>query len=77
MKKGKPLAKEHLKKRHHRVKLATLFSTKLVCALLAFALGLYLGTFVGNMFVAILIATCLAALVYLVAVLHVIDYLKL
>jgi len=79
MKKAKKRYPKHHKihKRHHRVKLATLFFTKIVIAIVAFTIGLYLGTFTNSTFAALLIAFGLAILTYLFTVLHVIDYLEL
>ncbi len=77
-KRGKKLSRdEKLHKRHHKVKLATLFTSKIVFALIAFTIGLYIGSFVESTFSSLLIAFGLAILTYLLSVIHIIDYLNL
>lgn len=80
-KRGKKLTKkehhERLHKRHHRIKLATLFTSKLALAILSFTVGLYLGTFTHSTFAALMVAFALAIITYLFTVLHIVDYLRL
>jgi len=77
-KKVRNFPKNHaIHRRHHHIKLATLFTSKIILSFLAFTVGLYVGSLTHNTFIAILVAFGLGILLYLMSILHVIDWLKI
>lgn len=64
-------------RRKHRAKLAGLLASKLIMSVIAFIVGLYTGSLISNTFVALIVGTVFAALIYLLFVLHMLDWLKI
>jgi hypothetical protein len=77
-KRGNRFPKNHsIHKRHHHVKLAALFTSKIIIAIISFTVGIYVGSLTSNTFISLLIAFGLGILLYLMSVLHLIDWLKI
>ncbi len=69
--------KHFYKKRKHRLRLSALAVSKFFIAVLAFFLGLVIGTLTDNVFATLLIAFAVATTVYLLSVLHIMEKLKI
>jgi hypothetical protein len=77
-KRGRKFPKNHpIHKRHHHVKLAALFASKIVLAMISFTVGIYVGSITNNTIIALFIAFGLGILLYLMSILHLIDWLKI
>jgi len=61
----------------HHFKLAGLFASKLIMSFVAFIIGLYLGSLIADTFTALFIGVVIAALIYLLFVLHIIDWFNI
>ncbi|MEK6918325.1 MAG: hypothetical protein AABW51_05245 [Nanoarchaeota archaeon] len=61
----------------HHIKLATFFASKLIIALISFAIGIYIGKLFQTTWVAIVIASVIAIFIYLLSVIHAMKLFKI
>ncbi|MEK6945540.1 MAG: hypothetical protein AABW63_01990 [Nanoarchaeota archaeon] len=61
----------------HHVKLATFLASKLIVAVISFAIGIYVGRLFETTWVAIVIASVIAVFVYLLSVMHMMKLFKI
>ncbi len=61
----------------HHVKLATFLASKLIIAVISFAIGIYIGRLVETTWVALVIASVIAIFIYLLSVMHMMKLFKI